>query len=301
MSLPPVQSEEDRARAEQAEQARKAARPSAVCGAQQARPFAFRKKVLVLALPVRRPIEAFDLPGLATAWSDVLQQRLQTTDRFLMRNGNSHVLDLNGNVRKQITTLAQLFDAQFVITGQIISLGVHRGRFELGALGSIAQPFGDRRVIETHLEIFDGQSGARLKQLNHTTEASGTLENQGNNTLRGDFFLTPLGKAVAKMLDQQGEDVADELVCLPLQARIVRAELKEVHIDAGFTSNIKPGDQLHVLQRLGFPGAEGGEGGQTEKVVGTLLIKQVFPESAVGVLEGDSQPDWRLNGFVRAW
>lgn len=280
------------------EQARQAMRPSTVCSAMPGSPFALRKKVLVLALPVQRPIEAVDLPGLATAWSRALQQRLQDSDRFLVRNGNNHALDRTDNVRKQVISLAQLYDAQIVIAGQITSLGVRRGRIALGSLGTIPNPLGDLRIIETELEIFDGQSGARLKQLDHDTEVRGAVENPGNSVLRGDFFRTSLGEAVAKTLDRQVEDVQDELACLPMQARIVRTDLQDVHIDAGFTSNLKPGDRLRALQRSGFPS---GEGGQIEKTVGTLVIKQVFPESAVGHIGGGEQPDWRFNGFVRAW
>jgi len=297
-SPPPTQRAEGQGRADSAEQARQAARPSAVCSAQPGTPFALRKKVLVLALPVQRQVEAADLPDVAIAWSSVLQQRLQATDRFLVRNGSKHYLDQADDVRKQIVTLAQLFDAQFVVAGRITSLGVQRGRFELGPLGSIPQLSGDRRVIETELEVFDGQSGTRLKQLTYNTEVRGAVENRGSGTLRGDFFRTPLGEAVAGMLDRQVEDIADELACLPMQARIVSAQKREVHINAGFTSNLKPRDQLRVLQHVGFPG---GEGGQTDQMVGNLVISEVFPESAVGYLEGDAQPDWRFNGFVRAW
>jgi hypothetical protein len=94
------------------------------------------------------------------------------------------------------------------------------------------------------------------------------------------------------------EDLQDELACLPLQARIVLTAQKEVHIDVGYASNMKPGDRLRILQREGFPSSEGG---QSEKNVGYLLIKQVFPETSIGQVEGEETPDWRLNGFVRAW
>lgn len=295
-ALPMTRSADDQAQS--VEPMRQAARPSALCSAQPGSPFAFRKKVLVLALPVQRPSEAADLPDLAVAWSSALQQRLQGTDRFLVRNGNTHYLDHADNVRKQIIALAQQFDAQFVIAGRITSVGRQPARIELGQLGAIPQPFGERRTVQTELEVFDGHFGTRLKQLAYSTEVQGAVENRGSGTLRGDFFRTPLGEAVAGMLDRQAEDIADELACLPMQARIVRIRSHEVHIDAGFTSNLSPGDQMRVLQRVGF---FGGEGGQTDQAVGNLVIKQVFPESAVGYLEGEVPPDWRFNGFVRAW
>jgi len=298
VALPVSKQGEEPAQADRVEQARQAARPSALCSAQPGSPFAFRKKVLVLALPVQRPFEVAYLPDLAVSWSGALQQRLQGTDRFLIRNGSTHYLNPADNVRKQIVDLAQQFDAQFVIAGRITSLDKQPGRIELGPLGAIEQPFGERRLIETELEVFDGHSGTRLKQLAYNTEVQGAVENRGSGTLRGDFFRTPLGEAVAKMLDRQTEDIADELACLPMQARIVSIRSHEVHIDAGFTSNLKSGDQLRVLQRVGF---SGGDGGQADRSVGNLIIKQVFPESAVGYLEGDAPPDWRFNGFVRAW
>lgn len=289
---------EEKARADSAEQARQAARPSTLCGAQPGSPFALRKKVLVLALPVERPAEAADLPDLAVAWSSALQQRLQGTDRFLVRNGNSHYLNHADNVRKQIVAFANQFDAQFVITGRITGLNRQPARVELGPLGTVQQPFGERRVIETEIEVFDGHFGTRLQQFAYSTEVRGEVANRSSSILRGDFFRSPLGEAVAKMLDRQVEDVADELACLPMQAHVVSVRSREVHIDAGFTSNLKPGDQMRVLQRVGF---FGGDGGQTDHSVGNLIIKQVFPESAVGNLDGDVPPDWRFNGFVRAW
>ncbi len=297
-ALPSTQSEEERAAAVKAEETRQAQRPSTVCSPLQGNPFAMRKKVLVLALPVQKPLEAIDLPGLSTAWSIALQQRMQKSDRYLIRNGSNHAINPHDNVRKQITNLAQQFDAQIVIAGQITSLGMHQGRIGLGSLGSLPQPFGDMRVIETELDIYDGQTGTRLKRLDHATEIKGEVKNTSGSTLRGDFFRIPLGIAVNTLLERQMEDLQDELACLPLQARIVLTAQKEVHIDVGYTSNIKPGDHLRILQREGFPSSEGL---QSEKTVGHLVIKQVYPETAVGQVEGEDQPDWKLNGFVRAW
>ena len=295
---PVLQSEEEKTSATKAEQARQAMRPSTVCSPQQGNPFAMRKKVLVLALPVQKPLEAIDLPGLATAWSNALQQRLQKSDRYLLRNGSQHAINLNDDLRKQITALAEKYDAQIVIAGQITSLGMHQGRIGLGSLGSLPQPFGDMRVIETELDVYDGQAGTRLKRLHHKAEIHGEVKNTSGSTLGGDFFRIPLGIAVNDLLERQMEDLQDELACLPLQARIVLTAQKEVHIDVGYTSNMKISDRLRILQRVGFPSSEGV---QSEKTVGYLQLKQVFPETSVGQIEGEVTPDWQMNGFVRAW
>ncbi len=273
-------------------------RPSVVCSPLQGNPFAMRKKLLVLGMPVQHPLEATDLPDVDSAWSRALQQRLHTTDRYLMRDGSSHFLAAQENVRKEIIALAKKFDAQIVIAGLFTSLGTQSGRIPLGQLGSIPRPFGDQRVIEIELDVYDGHSGTRLKRLRNETQVTGEVTNQGITPLRGGFFLTPLGQAMSGLLDRQVADIEDELACLPLQARIVHAKSRDVQIDAGFTSNIRIGDVLRVFQPAGIPV---GEGGQMEKAVGNLEIKDVYPESAAGLFIGDPLPDWGFSAYIRAW
>jgi hypothetical protein len=290
-ATPPVaQPSANQPPAQSAEQTRQAARLTSVCGAQPGTPFAFRKKVLVLSMPLARPSDATDLPDLSAVWSRALQKRLRASDRFLVRDGSAYYLDPEGDVRARVMAVAERFDAQFVVAGRIVAVGTKRAGIELGRFATLPLPFADQRVIETELQVFDGHSGAQLNQLAHDAEVSGRVESEGQRILQGDFSDTSLGKTIAGLVERQGEGVEDELACLPMQARIVQAQAKEVRIDAGFTSNLAPGDRLRIYQRRG--GAE--------QAYGELAIKKVFPESAIGSLEGEA-PDWRFNAYVRAW
>ena len=297
VQLPTVdeQREAERRAAQLAEQQRQAARPVALCRAEPGSPFAFRKKVLFLSMPVARPFEAVDLPDLPVAWSQALQQRVQVSDRFLIRDGSRYHLDPNRDTRQQIIELAQRFDAQFVVAGSIVGAHGSRGRFELGPFATLPNPAANQRVIDTELRVYDGLNGTLLQQVTHREEILGRIDNPGRATLRGDFFQTPLGEAMERLIDLQGETVEDELACLPMQARIVHTEDYRLEIDAGFTSNLAPGDRLRIVQRRGPPGS-GRETG-----VGELVINEVFPESAVGHISSDQRPDWRFGGWVRAW
>lgn len=296
ISLPPLPlDEEARVRAQVAEQARQAQRPSSACPAQQGSPFAYRKKLLVLSFPLARPLEGADIPGLATTWSQALQKRLAATDRFLVRDGSGFRLDPADDPRTQIITLAREFDAQLVVAGRIDNLRSEEKVMRIGAFKPLPLPGDDRRTIESSLEVYDGATGTRIRHTAFSALLEGIVLNPLRSPLQGDFGDSELGKALAAMVHGQGEAVEDELACLPMQARIVRTERHEVHIDAGFSSGLQPGDRLKVVQRAG-----GGEHA-AELRYGDLIISQVLPESAVGYLDGGAQPDWRFNGFVRAW
>lgn len=265
-------------------------RLTSVCSAQPGTPFAFRKKVVVLAMPLARPSDAADLPDLSVVWSRALQKRLRASDRFLVRDGSAYYLDPAGDVRARVIAVAERFDAQFVVAGRIAAVGIKRAGIALGRFATLPLPFSDQRVIEAELQVFDGHTGAQLNQLAQDAEVSGKVESEGQRILQGDLSDTSLGKTIAGLVNRQGEGVEDELACLPLQARIVQGQAKEVNIDAGFTSNLAPGDRLRIYQRR--DGAE--------QAYGELVIKKVFPESAIGSLEGEA-PDWRFNAYVRAW
>lgn len=290
--LPMPTAEEDRVRAELAERERQAARPASLCSPTPGTPFAFRKKVLLLSVPLEHLLEAPDLPGLGTTWSVELQQRLRSTDRFIVRDGRNFGIDAQADVRKQIIALGERFDAQFVVTGRIRTAGIQPGRIDLGPLKPIPLPMSDQRSIETVLEIYDTHTGTVVSRLSHAASVSGKVLARGNGSFDEAFFQTPIGEALDKALKQQAEDIEDQLACLPMQARITRTRLHEIFIDAGFTSNLNPGDRLRVLQRDEY---------NVERGYGDLVIKQVFPETALGYLDGGDRPNWKFNGFVRAW
>lgn len=295
ISLPPAPlDEEARVRAQVAEQTRQAQRPSSVCAVQPGSPFAYRKKLLVLSFPLARPLEGADIPGLATTWSQALQKRLAATDRFLVRDGSGFRLDPADDPRTQVVTLAREFDAQLVVAGRIENLRSEENVARIGSFKPVPLPGDDKRTIESSLEVYDGPTGARIRHAAFSALLEGEVLNPLRVPLPGEFGDSDLGKALAAVVHSQGEAVEDETACLPMQARIVRIERHEVHIDAGFSSRLQPGDRLKVVQR-------GGGASAAERQFGDLIISQVLPESAVGYLEGGMQPDWRFNGFVRAW
>lgn len=298
--LPSVDDAEARQRAELAEQARQAARPSSLCSATPGSPFGFRKKVLVLGATIKKPSEASDMPGLATAWSRTLQQHLQTTDRFVVRDGQHFQIEPQADTRQQVTTLAQRFDAQFVIATDITTVSIERGRVELRPLKPVLIPFKDKREISSSIRIFDGTSGVLLRQLNQQEEINGQADNN-RPLFQRDFLASRLGQALERIIVQQREATEDELSCLPMQARITRVYGKEAHIDAGFSSNLAPGDRLQIYLRRVHNDSTSTRTDWTEEQLGELIINRVFPESATGILDIPIVSELESGSYVRAW
>ncbi len=299
--LPDIQTEEEHAAQQLAEQARQAARPSKQCSGKQGSPFSYRKKLLVLPLAIARPTEAADLPDLYRVWTRALQARLQATDRFLLKDGSAYRIDPAREVRSQVQALAHQNNAQFVVTGDILGLGIERGSIPLGPLGKLPHSGNDSRVASTAIQIYDGSSGELLKQLDHMAEIKGAVDHDGSPVAEGAFLSTPLGTGLAPLIQRQSDDIEDELACLPMQANILRADLREVHIDAGFTSNLVPGDRLRAYLRRQWSVTPDGRIVWHEESPGEVVIKKVMPETAVGLLDAEAVPTWRDSGSVRAW
>ena len=286
----------DQAAAVAAEQARQAARPSSLCTAETSLAFGYRKKLLVLHFPVERPSDATDLPELGHAWSRTLQDHLAQTDRFLLRDGSAFQLDPGRNIREQITDFAERFDAQFIVTGRIVNIQHVPGKTRIGSSITIHNALANRRAIETELQIYDAHSGTPIGQpQRHTRQLIGPTQNLSNSRMLGSLADTPLGETMLEILQSQSEHIEDELACLPLQARIIRTQQHEVLIDAGFTSHLAPGDRLRVIQRRSDLDQ------RSERAYGELVLQHVYPETAIGRIEGERPTDWRFGGRVRAW
>lgn len=300
--LPKPETEEEKVRAELRQREQEAARPTNLCRPDPGTPFSLRKKVLVLAMPVDKPLQAADLPGITTLWPNALSQRLEQTDRFLFRDGTAHSLDPLGNIAQQVTTLARHFDAQFVIAGRLNTLAIQRRENQSGLTKYVPIVSRDKRMIESSLELYDGFNGTLIARRHLGVNVTGDTEYRGQGPLRGEFFDTPLGVEVDKLLTEQSRALEDEMACLPMQARVTRIQGAIAVIDAGFTSNLKPGDSLRLYLRPPTSVAQhASRSGNTEKLHGTLVIDEVFPESARGHLDGGFPTEWKHEAVVRAW
>lgn len=287
------------------EAARQAARVVNLCRADPGTPFALRKKVLVLAMPLARPADAADLPGISSAWSQALQAQLASSDHFLVRDGSAHLIGPDAEASAQIIRLARHFDAQFIIAGHIDSLAIEPGQIEFKHLSALSRlrpiPLAmfDLRSIVTRFEIFDA-SGVRIARLDQHDEIDGEVRNRNPGVMQGSFFQSRLGTALAAVLKRQFEDIEDELACLPMAAAARPLADGRISLAAGFTSGVQPGMRL----RLSIDAARPARGPATplaNRTLGEVVVEQVYPEHAIARFDSSLQPQWRGPGVVRAW
>lgn len=289
------------------EEARQAARVANLCRAEPGTAFALRKKVLVLAMPLARPAEAADLPGISTAWPRALRDKLASSAHFLVRDGSAHALDPEVDIVPQITRLARRFDAQFVIAGHIDSLAIRPGQVEfkhlseLSRLRPIPLTMLDKRSLVTHFDLYDGHSGAQLARLQQQQVLATEVGNRSADVMQGVFFDSPLGQALAAMLEQQFEEIEDELACLPMMAAAHPLPGGRVSIAAGFSSGLQPGMRLRLFLEQVLPVSALMKQPQANRPLGEVLVEQVYPEHAVARLESGPQSEWQGPAVVRAW
>ena len=62
------------------------------------------------------------------------------------------------------------------------------------------------------------------------------------------FVETDYGRLVESKLKEAVSLLAQDLNCIPFSAKVTRVEKNAVYIDAGYTSNIRPGDTLQVYR-----------------------------------------------------
>jgi hypothetical protein len=282
---------------------------------------AYRRKVLVSHFWIEHPAQTQDLDRFPEGIQTELVRQLHESEQFLpQRAPNVGVFDLVPQTfdpllqPERVREMARLYSVQFIIGGIVRDTSFSGERYTV-THGTDLRP-GERKAVasipilnfaqvgvkavpasrrfDMDLFVFDGVSGALVNRHRIAGKANGEVVQEIGTALGTvGFTETDYGRLVDEKLRAATSLVSQDLNCIPFSAKITRVEKNSVYIDAGYTSNVRPGDTLQVYRissnampidaasylpnmRLGMP----------EEQVGQFTVSQVQPLFSQGTVKG---------------
>lgn len=281
----------------------------------------YRRKVLISHFWIEHPAQTLDLDRFPEGIQIEMVRRLNDTEHFLpQRSPGVAVFDLQPQMfdpllqPERVREMARLYSTQFIVAGIVRDTSFSGERYTLSK-GTEMRP-GERKSVanlpilnfmqvgvkavpaerrfDLDLFLFDGVSGALVNRHRIAGKAHGEVVqslDSGLGTL--GFSETDYGRLVNDKLQEATQAVSKDLNCIPFSAKVTRVDRNGVYIDAGYTSNIRPGDTFKVFKisasampidsasffpsmRLGMP----------EEMAGTYTVNQVQPLFSQGTVSG---------------
>lgn len=191
--------------------------------------------------------------------------------------------------------VGNLFGAQLLIMGSVTEFGQNNSGggisfgFSGSSLGGAISPQFSKGHISIDVRIVDATTGQVVKSytVRETIKSSafaGNINFKGFSFGGNKFNSTPLGEACRRAINEVARRFAAEAAAVKWTGRIVDAELGEVYLNAGSTSNIHVGDSFKVYRitkTLTDP-TTGELLGQRKRQIGTLEITVVEEKLAIG-------------------
>ncbi len=282
-------------------------------GDDQAR-FSYRKRLVFLRLDVKDRAQLLALHGIESRFAEALGERIDRNKYHPIALSDTNLqaaqpVDLHGKTmtpQKTTAELARRHRAQFVIAGEIIDMGQQQNRNYISRnyrkvkyLDRFAND--PARMIVIRLDVYDGSTGMLLDHEVFKAWSKDTADLDRKTTLMGgEFMQSPLGAALDGLLEQQSEYVEALLSCIPMQAEVLRMQSSEQAVlSIGASQGLRPGDKFKVYRSMQAAGVH--DQNVSQRLIGSLLIKDVYPEHALGQLEDDSGASLRQGDWVRAW
>lgn len=232
-----------------------------------------------------------DIDDIEQGFSNELLRRLEHGNRFLTRK-TQYSITANASGATQdagaVVSMASMYDSQFLISGEIVDASISNGSGILGLLQY------KQRHFEVDFFVYDGLTGALIAS--HRVDALVT----GDVTVGRDrpfgsasFFSTEFGQAINKTINSAAELISKDLENLPFTAKVTKIVDGRIHIDAGATSFVAPGDKLVAYRRRREFSTNGyspsSEYRLTETPIATVSIVQVQPLFSIGMLPASSK------------
>ena len=163
---------------------------------------------------------------------------------------------------------------------------------------------GGQRHIAIEAFIHDGINGALLARRDFSATAGPPLRlDQLPSFGSPAFFRQGLGLALGGIFQEIATWSGHEIGCLPFNARIIRRNGRQLHIDAGAEAGLSIGDTLHVHAWQPQPvyALAGNQLGREKRILGSAVIRSVYPTfSRIELIDAVPNADIRPGDVVFA-
>ncbi len=246
----------------------------------------YRKKLAALQFHIEDRRHTADLANVEFEWPREILRMLENGGLVLAVDGTkynlySYLQHGQGITDKEvIIKIADNLDCQFVLFGVVRDMSVD-SRF-----------LSHQRKLEIDTYLYDGVTGAMIARHRFSDHVAGEGYNLASNRFATEgFYRTKLGSTIRRVMSRQVALISDDLEQLPFVARVLRTEGNMVFFNAGGLAQVQPGDTLmsyRLANEALIDPEKGHFFGYPEEPVATLLVKQVQPLFAVGILEGEN-------------
>lgn len=184
----------------------------------------------------------------------------------------------NTNQQVQASKVAQKTDVQYVLAISLDDISVERNQgnaFKFWEGDQAIRNFG------YSITLLNGATGEELmsKQY-HMSEAWEFNMTRSIDVNSDEFWRSRYGRAVLDSLQKAAIDLEEVVVCEPTMGRILAVSNNQLQINLGKNQNVKAGDQLTLFSVKHIRDTFGQEYKQFELHPTSLVVTQVYAETA---------------------
>ena len=277
----------------------------------------YRKAVAVAGFALAKPMQA-SLGHLQNIEQDLPRLLVDS----LNNTGRVHALDASRmslfqeprqapsveTAQQRLTTsvaLATELGAQYVISGVVRDLSEAKptGKWNAWREKLGLAPTSRPRQFVLDVFIHDGLSGAMLFQHSYSTFGAWSGEPvQQVGFASPSFWRMDYGQKVRTLVQTAVEEMDEALRCQPFMARIVKANGKDLHIEAGAGAGIRPGDKFQVYRTGTFYNLDLEPRTELTGTATEVVVKQVQPQFIIAEMkQGAERLAVQRDDMVVAW
>lgn len=247
----------------------------------------YAKDLTLVRLRMRYPDQASTgaLDDMPADLSRRLFETLATTPQVIARQWLDenlridplHLQQGDRSALEEIKALSLRTDSQYLVLGSIDDLSLEP---QGNALTSWYED--PVRNFSMQLYLFDGINGSLLGRKEYKGRANWTFSKREQvGSSGGQFWQSSFGQEVGYQLKEAAQDIAAELACAPVTARIVAQHERGPHINLGRRNGVKLGDQFRVQHSADFVDPYGKSRVMRNPADGLFEVVQVFEDGAI--------------------